>query len=111
LISWSNPSANLSLGMIAMLKAKICGDDCFPKDVKTCVGINMVNYKNHLVRFMPVRRAAQRKRAFFVIFSTMIGAIALARMMPETAMRQRILDTANTIPIRRWRPSVAVPSD
>jgi TetR/AcrR family transcriptional repressor of nem operon len=63
------------------------------KDVRTRISVDMVSYKDQLVRFMPGRRAAQRERAFFVIFSAMIGAIALARMMPDAAMRQHVLDT------------------
>src|SRR5712691_7325022 len=64
------------------------------RDVKARISANMVDYKNQLVRFMPGRRIADRERAFFVIFSTMIGAVALARMMSDTAMRRRILDNA-----------------
>ena len=62
--------------------------------VKARISVEMVNYKDELVRFMPGRRIVDRERAFFVIFSTMIGAVALARLMSDTAMRQRILDTA-----------------
>ena len=62
--------------------------------VKARISVEMVNYKDELVRFMPGRRIVDRERAFFVIFSTMIGAVALARMMSDTATRQRILDTA-----------------
>src|SRR5713101_7026215 len=66
----------------------------FEKDVKSRISADMVNYKNQLIRYMPGRRIADRERAFFVIFSTMIGAVALARMMSDTAIRRRILDTA-----------------
>lgn len=61
---------------------------------QTRISAAMVNYKDQLVRFMPGRRPADRERAFFAIFSTMIGAIALARMMRVTAMRQQVLDVA-----------------
>jgi TetR/AcrR family transcriptional regulator, transcriptional repressor for nem operon len=64
------------------------------KNVKARIAAGMVNYKDRLVRFMPGRRRDDRERAFFAIFSTMIGAVALARMMPDTAMRKRVLDTA-----------------
>jgi TetR/AcrR family transcriptional repressor of nem operon len=59
-------------------------------EVKGRVLEEMVKYKDQLIPFMPGRRAADRERAFFVIFSTMIGAIEMARMMPDGA-RQRVL--------------------
>jgi TetR/AcrR family transcriptional repressor of nem operon len=60
-------------------------------EVKTRIGEEMVSYKDQLVRLMPGRRAVDRERAFFVIFSTMIGAVELARMMPDAGARQRVL--------------------
>jgi TetR/AcrR family transcriptional repressor of nem operon len=59
---------------------------------KRIVG-EIVSYKDQLVRWMPGRRLGDRERAFFVIFSTMIGAIEIARMLPEPAARRRILTT------------------
>jgi TetR/AcrR family transcriptional regulator, transcriptional repressor for nem operon len=70
--------------------------------VKARIRAEMVNYKDQLARFMPGRRIADRERAFFVIFSTMIGAVALARMMSDTATRQRILDTARDLLLRSF---------
>jgi TetR/AcrR family transcriptional repressor of nem operon len=43
---------------------------------------------------MPGRRAADRERAFFAIFSTMIGAIAIARMLPDPSSRAKVLANA-----------------
>jgi TetR/AcrR family transcriptional regulator, transcriptional repressor for nem operon len=60
-------------------------------EVKKRILEETVRYKNQLVPFMPGRRLVDRERAFFVIFSTMIGAIEMARMMPDPAARQRIL--------------------
>jgi len=54
----------------------------------------LVNYKDRMVPFMPGRRTAEKERAFFVIFSTMIGAVEIARMLPEPAMREKVLATA-----------------
>jgi len=54
----------------------------------------LVNYKDRMLPFMPGRRAAEKERAFFVIFSTMVGAIEIARMLPEPAMREKVLATA-----------------
>jgi TetR/AcrR family transcriptional repressor of nem operon len=64
------------------------------RHVKARISAGMVSYKNQLVRLMPGRRIAQKERAFFVIFSTMIGAVALARMMSDTSVRQHVLDAA-----------------
>ena len=54
----------------------------------------LVNYKDRMVPFMPGQRAADKERAFFSIFSTMIGAVEIARMLPEPAMREKVLTSA-----------------
>ena len=54
----------------------------------------LVNYKDRMLPFMPGRRTADKERAFFVIFSTMVGAIEIARMLPEPAMREKVLSAA-----------------
>jgi TetR/AcrR family transcriptional regulator, transcriptional repressor for nem operon len=54
----------------------------------------LVKYKNRMVPFMPGRRTADKERAFFAIFSTMIGAMEIARMLPEPAMREKVLAAA-----------------
>jgi TetR/AcrR family transcriptional repressor of nem operon len=51
----------------------------------------LVKYKDRMLPFMPGRRTADKERAFFAIFSTMIGAIEIARMLPEPAMREKVL--------------------
>jgi TetR/AcrR family transcriptional regulator, transcriptional repressor for nem operon len=51
----------------------------------------LVNYKDRMLPFMPGRRTADKERAFFAIFSTLIGAVEIARMLPEPAMRERVL--------------------
>ncbi len=62
----------------------------------------LVNYKGRMLPFMPGRRAADRERAFFAIFSTMIGAIELARMLPEPAMREKVLGSARDLLLRSF---------
>jgi TetR/AcrR family transcriptional repressor of nem operon len=47
-----------------------------------------------MMPFMPGRRAADRERAFFAIFSTMIGAVEIARLLPDRAMREKVLASA-----------------
>ena len=54
----------------------------------------LVNYKDRMLPFMPGRRTADKERAFFVIFSTMVGAIDIARMLPEPALREKVLRAA-----------------
>ena len=51
-------------------------------------------YKSRILPFMPGQRTADKERAFFSIFSTMIGAIEIARMLPEPAMREKVLASA-----------------
>ncbi|HEY7388408.1 MAG TPA: TetR/AcrR family transcriptional regulator [Bryobacteraceae bacterium] len=60
-------------------------------NMKPQIAAELVNYKDRMLPFMPGRRSADKQRAFFVIFSTMIGAIAIARLLPERAMRQKVL--------------------
>ena len=62
--------------------------------MKPQIVAELVNYKSRMVPFMPGRRTVDKERAFLAIFSTMIGAIEIARMLPERAMREKVL--ANT---------------
>jgi TetR/AcrR family transcriptional repressor of nem operon len=63
------------------------------KRMKPQIAAELVNYKNRMVPFMPGDRTADKERAFFAIFSTMIGAIEIARMLPDRAMREKVLVT------------------
>ena len=54
----------------------------------------LLKYKNRMLPFMPGRRVADKERAFFAIFSTMIGAVAIARILPDQAARARVLASA-----------------
>ena len=58
---------------------------------KTIVS-ELVNYKDRMVPFMPGKRITDKERAFFVIFSTMVGAVQIARMLPEGA-QEKVLET------------------
>ncbi|MGA7291464.1 MAG: TetR/AcrR family transcriptional regulator [Terriglobales bacterium] len=53
----------------------------------------LVNYKRRMQPFMPGRRAADKERAFFAIFSTMIGAVEIARLLPDRATREKVLSS------------------
>src|SRR5579871_915347 len=55
---------------------------------------DLARYQNRMLPFMPGRKSAEKQQAFFVIFSTMIGAITLARILPDPGMRAKVLDSA-----------------
>src|SRR5215471_10348008 len=61
------------------------------KRMKPRIVAELVNYKTRMLPFMPGQRAADKERAFFAIFSTMIGAVEIARMLPDRAMREKVL--------------------
>jgi TetR/AcrR family transcriptional regulator, transcriptional repressor for nem operon len=54
----------------------------------------LTNYKSQMLPFMPGRRTADKECAFFAIFSTMIGAIEIVRMLPDPAMQKKVLASA-----------------
>lgn len=54
----------------------------------------MTEYKTRILPFMPGRRAAAKESNFIVIFSTMLGAIAIARILPDRAERSKVLASA-----------------
>ncbi|MBB5317589.1 TetR/AcrR family transcriptional regulator [Tunturibacter empetritectus] len=62
----------------------------------------LVKYKNRMLPFMPGRRTADKERAFFSIFSTMIGTVEIARMLPEPAMREKVLASAREFLLRSF---------
>jgi TetR/AcrR family transcriptional regulator, transcriptional repressor for nem operon len=57
----------------------------------------LVNYRDRMVPFMPGRRTADKERAFFQIFSTMVGAIEIARLLPGPEMREKVLASARDL--------------
>jgi len=59
-------------------------------------------YRSRMLPFMPGRRTADKERAFFSIFSTMVGAIEIARMLPETVMREKVLASARGLLLRSF---------
>ena len=61
------------------------------KNMRGRIVSELVNYKNRMIPFMPGRRTADKERAFFVIFSAMIGAVEIARMLPERAAQEKVL--------------------
>jgi TetR/AcrR family transcriptional regulator, transcriptional repressor for nem operon len=59
-------------------------------------------YKSRMLPFMPGRRTADKERAFFSIFSTMVGAVEIARMLPEPGMREKVLSSARGLLLRSF---------
>src|SRR3989442_5768081 len=45
------------------------------------------------LEFMPGASAAERERNFFIILSSMAGAVSIARILTEHADKQRVLDS------------------
>jgi TetR/AcrR family transcriptional repressor of nem operon len=72
------------------------------KNMKPQIAAELVNYKSRMLPFMPGRRTADKERAFFAIFSTMIGAIEIARMLPERAMREKVLASTRDFLLRSF---------
>ena len=61
------------------------------KRIKPQIVAELVNYKDRMLPFMPGQRTADKERAFFAIFSTMIGAVEIARILPDRAIREKVL--------------------
>src|SRR5215467_874864 len=64
------------------------------KRMKPQIVAELVNYRSRMLPFMPGRRTAEKQRAFFAIFSTMIGAVEIARLLPDPAIREKVLASA-----------------
>lgn len=52
----------------------------------------ILKFRQEILPFMPGKDAEEKTTNFLAIISSMVGAIALARTMPDAAVRQRILD-------------------
>jgi len=72
------------------------------KRMKPQIVAELVNYKSRMVPFMPGRRTMDKERAFFAIFSTMMGAIEIARMLPNPGMREKVLRNARDFLLRSF---------
>lgn len=72
------------------------------KSMRGQVLSELAGYKDRMLPFMPGRRAADKERAFFAIFSTMAGAVEIARMLPEPAMREKVLASAQDLLLRNF---------
>lgn len=61
----------------------------------------LVTYRDRMLPFMPGRKKTDKERAFFQIFSTMIGAVELARMLPGP-VRDKVLGSARDLLLRSF---------
>ena len=64
------------------------------KRTKTKILRELTRYKARILPFMPGRRAADKERAFLLIYSTMVGAMAMARILPNGDKRAAVLASA-----------------
>ena len=64
-----------------------------PSAMKQRISRAILKFRGDLIPFMPGRTAEEKSSNFLMIITAMVGAIALARTMPELAVRQAILDT------------------
>ena len=70
--------------------------------MRSKVLVELVNYRDRLVPLMPGRRAADKERAFFAIFSTMAGAVAIARLLPGGSAQEKVLASAREFLLRSF---------
>jgi TetR/AcrR family transcriptional regulator, transcriptional repressor for nem operon len=70
--------------------------------MRSQVFAELVNYRDRMLPFMPGRRTADKERAFFVIFSTMIGAVEIARMMPDRTAQEKVLASTREFLLRSF---------
>jgi len=69
---------------------------------KTQILGELTKYKSRMLPFMPGRRATEKERNFVVIFSAMLGAIAIARISPDAAARARVLASTRDFLLRSF---------
>src|SRR6201997_3315799 len=71
------------------------------KRMKPQIVTELVNYKSRMTPFMPGQRTADKERSFFAIFSTMIGAVEIARLLPDP-VRVKVLRNAEDFLLRSF---------
>lgn len=72
------------------------------KTMKPRVLDELSRYENRMLPFMPGRRSAEKERNFIAIFSTMLGAIGIARILPDSAARAKVLNSARDLLLRSF---------
>ncbi len=64
-----------------------------PPAMKQRIAAAILKFRSELFPLMPGRSAQEKGSAFLMLMTSMVGTIALARTMPDQAVRQAILDT------------------
>ena len=72
------------------------------KTIKPRILKELQKYRARILPFMPGRRTADKERAFFAVFSTMIGTIAIARILPDRDARVAVLENARDFLLRSF---------
>jgi TetR/AcrR family transcriptional repressor of nem operon len=72
------------------------------EEMRSQILAQLVNYRDRMVPFMPGRRTADKERAFFVIFSAMLGAVEIARMLPEGMAQEKVLASTREFLLRSF---------
>jgi TetR/AcrR family transcriptional regulator, transcriptional repressor for nem operon len=62
-------------------------------ELKQRISSAILKLRQELLPFMPGQNEEEKATNFLAIFSSMVGTIAIARTMPDVAVRQRILDS------------------
>ena len=62
-------------------------------NMRSQIFTELVKYKDRMLPFMQGRRTRDKERAFFVIFSTMVGAVEIARMLPDRGAQEKVLSS------------------
>ena len=60
----------------------------------------LMKYQKRMLPYMPGRTTADKKLNFIVIFATMIGALSIARLLPDPAARAKVLASARGFLLR-----------
>lgn len=92
----NHPEAGCPLVALAPELARV------DKPMKPRVVDELTTYRNRLLPFMPGRRTVDKERAFIAIFSTMLGAVGIARILPDPHARAMVLATARKFLLRSF---------
>lgn len=72
------------------------------ESIKPRILDELTKYRSRMVPYMPGRRTSDKERAFITIFSTMLGAIEIARILPDPRARASVLRNARTFLLRSF---------
>jgi len=72
------------------------------KAIRGKIFAQVMEYRSRIVHYMPGRRTVDKESAFLSIFSTMIGAIEIARILPDRTMRERVLSNAREFLLKNF---------